>query len=138
MERSVEIIGLPKSLGEPVFEKVQSNLAKAMMSLGAVRSFEFGSGLECAYLKGSEQNIRKEGISGGISTGDNISLRIAVKPTPTIGKKQIAENLKGEKIELEAKGRHDPVIIPRIIPVVEAMCYITLADLYLSYENKKN
>ncbi len=127
----IEIINPPKYLGEPVFEKLQARLAEALLSIGAVRSFEFGSGLCVADMKGSEQNLEKEGISGGISTGNNISIAIAVKPTPSIAQKQQALNNKGKKVDIEIKGRHDPVIIPRLIPVAEAMCAMVLADLLL-------
>lgn len=128
----IEILNPPKSLGEPVFGKIEAELARALLSIGAVRSFEIGAGREVAETKGSESNKIKDGIAGGITTGDNIAIRLAVKPTPTIGKKQNAENRTGEIVEIEAQGRHDPCLLPRIIPVAEAMCALVLADFLLA------
>jgi len=135
--------GVPPGLGDPVFDKLDADLAKGLMSLGAVKAVEIGAGLSCAGLRGSEMNdpFRMEGdkivcdsnnaggILGGISTGMDIICRIAVKPTPSIGKKQHTVDLEtGRETEIEIKGRHDPAIPPRIVPVAEAMVAIVLAD----------
>ncbi len=140
----VEIIvkGVPSGIGEPVFEKLDAELAKALMSIGAVKGVEMGAGFDVAKMKGSQCNdeIRSVkgkvkflsnnsgGILGGISNGEDIILRIAVKPTPSIGKKQktISEEMKNSFIS--TKGRHDPCICPRIVPVAEAMVALVLQD----------
>lgn len=141
----VEIIakGVPSGLGEPVFDKLDADMAKALMSLGAVKAVEIGAGLESARLRGSEMNdplILRDGhvdfetnnaggILGGISTGAPIFCRIAVKPTPSISKRQRTVDLVYSKeTEIEIKGRHDPAIPPRIVPVAEAMVALVLAD----------
>jgi chorismate synthase len=141
----VEIIavGVSVGLGEPVFDKLDADLAKALMSIGAVKGVEIGVGFECAGMKGSEMNdefILKDGvvrmksnnaggILGGISTGEPIICRIAVKPTPSISKPQKTVDLvKIEEKEIEIVGRHDPCICPRIVPVAEAMVAIALVD----------
>jgi len=141
----VEIIalGVPPGLGEPVFDKLNADLAKALMSIGAVKGLEIGAGFKAARMKGSEMNdpiiirdgrIRTEtnnagGILGGISTGEPIICRIAVKPTPSISKEQRTVNLKTKKEALiKISGRHDPAIPPRIVPVAEAMVALVLAD----------
>ena len=135
--------GVPPGLGEPVFDKLDADLAKALMSLGAVKAVEIGAGLESARLRGNQMNdslIFREGkidfetnnaggILGGISTGAPIFCRIAVKPTPSISRKQRTVDLSANKdSEIEIKGRHDPTIPPRIVPVTEAMVAIVLAD----------
>ena len=141
----VEIVaqGVPAGLGEPVFDKLDGDLARALMSIGAVKAVEIGAGRECAGLKGSEMNDpllwqeggtrfesnRAGGILGGISTGEPIVCRIAVKPTPSISRRQKTVNLaREEETEIEIKGRHDPAIPPRIVPVAEAMVALVLAD----------
>ena len=141
----VEIVaeGVPAGLGEPVFDKLDGDLAKALMSIGAVKAVEIGAGRECAGLKGSEMNDpllwrdggasfesnRAGGLLGGISTGEPIVCRIAVKPTPSIARPQRTVDLaSGEAAEIEIKGRHDPAIPPRIVPVAEAMVALVLAD----------
>ena len=141
----VEIVaeGVPAGLGEPVFDKLDGDLAKALMSIGAVKTVEIGAGRECAGLKGSEMNDqllyrdeevgfesnRAGGILGGISTGEPIVCRIAVKPTPSIARLQRTVDLaREEAAEIEVKGRHDPAIPPRIVPVAEAMVALVLAD----------
>lgn len=125
----ITVSGVPLGLGEPVFDKLNADLAKAMLSIGAVRGVEFGNGFKTAGLKGSEQNDPKtdtpEGISGGISNGKNIVLRIAIKAPASIAK-------------LGVKGRHDPCIVPRVIPVTESMTAIILADHYLLSEFSRN
>ena len=135
--------GVPAGLGEPVFDKLDGDLARALMSIGAVKAVEIGAGRECARLQGSQMNdpllIRDGkvdfgsnnagGILGGISTGAPIVCTIAVKPTPSIAKQQSTVDLvRGEAAEIEINGRHDPAIPPRIVPVAEAMVALVLAD----------
>ena len=143
--------GMPTGIGEPVFDKLDASLAKAMLSIGAVKGFELGAGFSVAEMKGSENNdsfvihhtdfadktIRKAtnhagGILGGISDGSDIVFRVAVKPTPSIATEQSTVNKSGEEISVSVKGRHDPVIVPRAVVVVEAMTALTLADALLS------
>jgi chorismate synthase len=141
----VEIVarGVPPGLGEPVFDKLDGDLAKALMGIGAVKAVEIGAGMESARLRGSEMNDplaiseskidfesnNAGGILGGISTGAPIICRIAVKPTPSISRKQRTVDLSsGEGAEIEVKGRHDPAIPPRSVPVAEAMVALVLAD----------
>ncbi|MHC1630869.1 MAG: chorismate synthase [Methanotrichaceae archaeon] len=135
--------GVPPGLGEPVFDKLDADLAKALMSLGAVKAVEIGAGTRSAEMKGSQMNdpiIKGEsgiefetnnagGILGGISTGAPIVCRITVKPTPSISRPQRTVDLStGEPVKIEIKGRHDPSIPPRIVPVGEAMVALVLAD----------
>jgi chorismate synthase len=141
----VEVIvkGVPAGLGEPVFDRLDADLAKALMSIPAVKGFEIGAGFEAARLRGSEMNdpFRIEegkitcssnnvgGILGGISTGLDIVCRAAVKPTPSIGRLQQTIDIKAlENTEITIKGRHDPTIPPRLVPVAEAMVALVLAD----------
>ncbi|RZN15267.1 MAG: chorismate synthase [Methanosarcinales archaeon] len=141
----VEIIALhvPAGLGEPVFNKLNADLAGALMSIGAVKSIEIGAGFKSASMRGSEMNDpfrvkdgsihtstnHAGGMLGGISTGEPIVCRIAVKPTPSIAKVQQTVNAKTmEEVEIRIEGRHDPVILPRIVPVAEAMVSLVLAD----------
>jgi len=125
-----EISGVPAGWGEPVFDKLDAELAKAMMGIGAVKGVEFGSGFAAARMRGSENNPpgHSGGISGGISNGENIVFRVAVKPTPSISKPQRTVDKDGNPAVCEIKGRHDPCIVPRIVPVIEAMAAIVLAD----------
>lgn len=130
-------------IGEPVFDKLDASLAKAMLSIGAVKGFEIGSGFEAAKATGSVNNdsfvmeqgkIAKKtnhagGVLGGMSDGSNIVFRAAVKPTPSISAMQNTVNKNGEEIEVSIKGRHDPMIVPRAVVVVEAMAALTLVDL---------
>lgn len=139
------IRGIPAGLGDPVFEKLDANLAKAVMSIGAVKAVEIGDGVETAARHGSENNdvfrirdgkITKNtnhagGILGGISDGSDIVLRAYVKPTPSIFSPQKTVSKQGENIEISIKGRHDPVIVPRAVVVVESMAAVTLADALL-------
>jgi chorismate synthase len=135
--------GVPSGLGEPVFDKLDADLAKALMSIGAVKAVEIGAGLRSAQMRGSEMNdplIVSEGrigflsnnaggILGGISTGAPIVCTVAVKPTPSIAKRQRTVDLSsGQAAEIEIHGRHDPAIPPRIVPVAEAMVALVLAD----------
>ncbi|MFZ2070432.1 MAG: chorismate synthase [Halobacteriota archaeon] len=141
----VEVIatGVPAGLGEPVFEKLDAELATALMGIGAVKGVEIGAGFKAARLKGSEMNdefYMKEGeirtrtnnaggILGGISTGEPVICRLAVKPTSSIAKPQRSVDMeKRREIEVKIKGRHDPCICPRIVPVAEAMVALVLAD----------
>ncbi len=143
--------GCTVGLGSPVFDKLEAQLAKAMLSIPAVKGFEIGSGFGGTQMKGSEHNdvfekgvdgIRTKtnfsgGVQGGISNGMDIYFRVAFKPTATIMQKQDSVNAKGESISLEAKGRHDPCVLPRAVPIVEAMTALVLADLYLQNKLSK-
>lgn len=134
--------GVPPGLGEPVFDKLEADLAGAMLSLPATKGFEIGSGFSGAKLKGSEHNdaFRMEGgrvrtltnlsggIQGGISNGEPIVFRIAFKPTATIAKSQQTVTVDGENADLSARGRHDPCVLPRAVPMVEAMAALVLCD----------
>ncbi len=134
--------GVPVGLGEPVFDKLHAELGKAMLSINAVKGFELGSGFDSVVKKGSELNdIFNEdgttksnhsgGIQGGISNGMPITFRVAFKPVATLMQKQESINREGEKIELEGKGRHDPCVVPRAVPIVEAMAAMVILDFYL-------
>ena len=136
------IQNVPIGLGEPVFDKLHAELGKAMLSINAVKGFEFGSGFCGAKMKGSEHNDQYNsdgttktnlsgGIQGGISNGMDIYFRVAFKPVATIMQKQETINATGEKVEMTGKGRHDPCVVPRAVPIVEAMAAIVLADFYL-------
>ena len=134
--------GLRPGIGDPVFEKLDANLAKAILSIGAVKGFEIGDGFAAASSNGSVNNdaycwqdgrfIKKTnhsgGVLGGISDGSPLVFRAAVKPTPSIAKTQSTAGKDGEEIELSVKGRHDPMIVPRAVVVVESMAAITVAD----------
>jgi chorismate synthase len=133
---------VPISLGEPIFNKLQAQLAMAMLSLNAVKGFEYGSGFCGTEMKGSEHNDLfnsdgstktnlSGGIQGGISNGMDIYFRVAFKPVATIMQKQESINKTGEIVELEGKGRHDPCVVPRAVPIVEALTAMVLADFYL-------
>lgn len=134
------IRGVMSGLGEPVFDKLDAELAKAMLSIGAVKGIEFGAGFSAASMLGSEHNDEMNsdgflsnhsgGILGGISTGQEIIFRISVKPTSSISVAQKTLNVNGEEQEIRTIGRHDPCICPRIVPVVEAMACLVLEDLY--------
>ena len=137
--------GLPTGLGEPCFDKLDANLAKAILSIGAVKGFEIGDGFQAAKARGSVNNdafvscggsISKEtnhagGVLGGISDGSDLVFRVAVKPTPSIISKQSTVNQNGENIEISIRGRHDPVVVPRAVVVVESMAALVLADALL-------
>ena len=143
--------GMPVGVGEPVFDKIDANLSKAIMSIGAIRGFEIGDGFAVAHSTGSTDNdefrmkdgkITKTtnhagGIMGGISDGSQIILRAAVKPTPSIAQTQKTVKKSGEDIEINIKGRHDPIIVPRAVVVVESMVAVTLVDmLFLAMTSK--
>lgn len=133
-------------LGDPVFEKLSANLAKAMFSIGAVKSFEIGDGFAAAKAKGSENNDaflpsengivkatnHSGGVLGGISDGSRLLLRVGIKPTPSISVPQTTVTRSGEPLEVRVKGRHDPVIVPRAVVVVESMAALTIADALMS------
>ncbi len=140
------ISGVPAGVGEPVFDKLDACLAKAVMSIGAVKGFEIGDGFAAARACGSSNNdafytdadgaVRKRtnhsgGILGGISDGSDIVLRAAFKPTPSIARQQETVNRNHENVDIEIRGRHDPVVVPRAVVVVEAMAAITVLDLLL-------
>ncbi len=140
------VSGIPAGIGEPVFEKLDANIAKAVMSIGAVKGVEIGKGFEVAYSSGSANNdnfcvsnnasiVKKTnsagGILGGISDSSNIVIRAAVKPTPSIAKLQHTISKDGNDINVEINGRHDPVIVPRAVVVVEAMIAVTVLDLLM-------
>ncbi len=142
---------VPKGLGEPVFDKLEADLAKGVMSLPASKGFEIGSGFAGTLLSGSEHNDefyidekgeirtltnRSGGIQGGISNGENIILRVAFKPTATIGKEQHTVTRTGEETVLAAKGRHDPCVLPRAVPMVEAMVALVLCDHLLRHQGQ--
>ena len=134
---------MPAGIGETVFEKLDANLAKAMMSIGAVKGFEIGDGFQAAKASGSQNNdvfssnsdgIYKEtnhsgGVLGGMSDGSTIVLRAAIKPTPSISQPQDTVDKDGKPLSLTIHGRHDPVIVPRAVVVVESMTAITLVDM---------
>ena len=140
------IQGVPTGIGDPVFEKLDANLAKAVMSIGAVKGFEIGDGVDVARATGQTNNDafcknkngntvkatnHAGGILGGISDGSDILLRASIKPTPSISAIQNTVNQSGEEIEISIRGRHDPVIVPRAVVVVEAMAALTLLDAML-------
>lgn len=139
---------VPIGLGEPVFDKLHADLGKAMLSINAVKGFEFGSGFEGTKMKGSEHNDLfnvdgttktnlSGGIQGGISNGMDIYFNVAFKPVATIMQKQETINAEGQLVEMQGKGRHDPCVVPRAIPIVEAMAALVLADFYLRNKTSK-
>ena len=136
------IQNVPIGLGEPVFDKLHADLGKAMLSINAVKGFEYGSGFCGAQMKGSEHNDLYNpdgttktnlsgGIQGGISNGMDIYFRVAFKPVATLIQKQEVLDNQGNIVELQGKGRHDPCVLPRAVPIVEAMAALVLADFYL-------
>lgn len=139
---------MPIGLGEPIFHKLHAELGKAMLSINAVKGFEFGSGFCGATMKGSEHNdIFNEdgstksnlsgGIQGGISNGMDIYFRVAFKPVATIMTNQETINAKGETTEIKGKGRHDPCVVPRAVPIIEALTALVLADFSLLNRTRK-
>lgn len=140
---------VPVGLGEPVFDKLSADLGKAMLSIPAVKGFDIGSGFEGVRMNGSEHNDEfttnqdgsihtktnhAGGVLGGISTGETILFRVAMKPVSTIHVKQRTVTRSGEPVSLEATGRHDPCVLPRAIPVVDAMAALVLMDHYLRHK----
>lgn len=139
---SCVIQGVPVGLGEPVFDKLHAELGKAMLSINAVKGFEFGSGFAGTRLKGSQHNDlfnedgstqtnHSGGVQGGISNGADIYFNVGFKPVATIMQKQDALNTSGEIVEMQGKGRHDPCVVPRAVPIVEAMAALVIADAWL-------
>jgi len=139
------IKNVPTGIGEPVFDKLSADLGKAMLSINAVKGFEIGSGFEGTKMRGSEHNdslIEQDGkvstktnnsggVVGGISNGETIFFRVAFKPVSTIKKQQQTINRKKEKVNLSAAGRHDPCVLPRAVPIVDAMAYLVIMDHFL-------
>jgi chorismate synthase len=133
--------GLPPGLGEPVFDKLEARVGAALLSIGAVKGVEIGAGFAFAKLRGSESNDaltpegfatnRAGGLLGGITTGQPLVVRIAVKPTPSIGLPQKTVGKEGKATQIEVAGRHDPCLVPRLVAVAEAMLCLTLADALL-------
>jgi len=148
---SCVIKGTPVGLGEPVFGKLHAELAKAMLSINAAKGFDYGMGFAGTTLKGSEANdpfVSSEGaihtksnysggIQGGISNGEDIYFRVAFKPVPTILQEQQTVNSKKENVTFHAQGRHDPCVLPRAVPIVEAMAAMVLLDAYLLDRSRK-
>lgn len=148
---SCVITGCPVGLGEPVFDKLHADLGKAMLSINAVKGFEYGSGFKGVELKGSEHNDAFEmkegkvstrtnhsgGVQGGISNGMDIEFRVAFKPVATIMQPQDSVNKQGEGVTVTGKGRHDPCVVPRAVPIVEAMAALTLADHLLRHRSSR-
>ncbi len=145
------IKGTPVGLGEPVFDRLHAELGKAMLGINAVKGFEYGSGFEGVTMRGSEHNdaFYKEGatiktktnysggIQGGISNGEDIYFKVAFKPVATIMKDQLSVDKKGNTVNVSGKGRHDPCVVPRAVPIVEAMAALVLADNLLINRTKK-
>lgn len=143
---SCVIKGVPVGVGEPIFDKLQARLGQAMLSINATHGFDYGRGFEGVGLKGSEMNDsfvkdgdristrtnNSGGVQGGISNGQDIYFRVLFKPVATISKKQDTLDIHANEVELEARGRHDPCVLPRAVPIVEAMAALTLIDLYLT------
>jgi chorismate synthase len=136
------IQNVPTGLGEPVFDKLHAQLGKAMLSINAVKGFEYGSGFAGTRLKGSEHNDlfnpdgstktnHSGGVQGGISNGEDIYFKVGFKPVATIMQKQETIDKDGNVLDIQGKGRHDPCVVPRAVPIVEAMAALVLADLYL-------
>jgi chorismate synthase len=137
--------GVPAGLGEPVFDRLEADLAKAMLSLPATKGFEIGSGFAGVQLKGSQHNDafvkqgkrigtvtnRSGGVQGGISNGEEIVFRVAFKPTATILQPQQTVDVRGVATELQARGRHDPCVVPRAVVIVEAMTALVLVDHWM-------
>ena len=138
--------GVPAGIGNPVFDKFEASLAKAMLGINAAKGFEYGDGFAVASQRGSEHNDafclengqiatktnHSGGIQGGISNGQPIRFRVAFKPTPTIGREQQTVTRDGRETTIAAKGRHDPCVVPRAVPVVEALTALVLLDQYIS------
>lgn len=142
------IKGLPSGLGEPAFDKLHAELGKAMLSINAVKGFEYGSGFNGASMRGSAHNDLYNadgttktnfsgGIQGGISNGMDIYFRVAFKPVATIMQKQTTIDKAGKEVEMQGKGRHDPCVVPRAVPIVEAMAALVLADYTLIKRTNK-
>lgn len=143
------VSGLPVGLGEPVFDKLHADLAKAMMSINAAKSFEIGDGIAGTYLLGSQLNDEFElkndkivtktnhsgGIQGGISNGADVVFTVGFKPVSSILKSQNTVNIEGNETTLQVQGRHDPCVLPRAVPIVESMAALVIADHYLRWKS---
>jgi len=144
--------GTPAGLGEPVYDRLHADLGKAMLSINAVKGFDYGSGFDTVSMKGSDHNDEyftddsgkvqtktnfSGGIQGGISNGMDIYFRVAFKPVATIMQDQSSVDEKGEKVIVSGKGRHDPCVVPRAVPIVEAMAANVLADHFLRSRTNK-
>ena len=148
---SCQIDGVPVGLGQPVFDKLHADLGKAMLSINAVKGFEYGSGFGCVSMRGSEHNdlFSKEGddvitqtnnsggVQGGISNGMPINFRVAFKPVATLMKDQSSINKSGQKATVTGKGRHDPCVVPRAVPIVDAMAALVVADHLLRSQSDR-
>ena len=141
----LEILGLPLGLGEPVFDKLHATFGHAMLSINSVKGVEFGDGFAGADLRGSEHNDapmldgsvqsnHEGGITGGLSNGRPVTLRIAFKPVSSIAKDQLAYSSEGQVQKLQISGRHDALVLPRALPIVEAMAALVLADALLLHK----
>jgi chorismate synthase len=143
------ILGAPKGLGAPVFDKLHADLGKAMLSINAAKGFDIGSGFDSVHLRGSQHNDPFElndsgeahprtnnagGVLGGISSGEMITFRVAFKPVATISKEQDTVSTSGKPVKLSAAGRHDPCVLPRAVPIVDAMAALVLMDHYLRHK----
>lgn len=146
---SCVIKNVPIGLGDPVFDKLHADLGKAMLSINAVKGFEIGSGFNGTKMKGSEHNdligIDEKtetnysgGVQGGISNGMDIYFKVAFKPVATLMQKQKTINTNQEEVEMKGKGRHDPCVVPRAVPIVEAMAALVIIDHLLLYNSNKN
>lgn len=140
--------GVPAGLGEPVFDKLHAELGKAMLSINAVKAFSIGSGFDGVALRGSQHNDifnadkttktnNSGGIQGGISNGMPIDFRVAFKPVATIMQDQETLNTSGKIVDFKGEGRHDPCVVPRAVPIVEAMAAIVLLDFYMIHESRR-
>jgi chorismate synthase len=142
------IKGAPNGLGAPVFDKLHADLGKAMLSINAAKGFDIGNGFDSVHLRGSQHNdpfeLREDGaihpstnnaggVLGGISSGESIFFRVAFKPVATISKEQDTVSVAGERVKLSAAGRHDPCVLPRAVPIVDAMAGLVIMDHYLRH-----
>jgi chorismate synthase len=145
---TTRISGVPSGLGQPVFNKLNADLAQAMLSINAVKGFEIGSGFAGTLMRGSAHNdIIEEsgrtatnhsgGVQGGISNGEEIYFKVAFKPVATLMQKQNSVNEKGQAVTVQGKGRHDPCVVPRAVPIVESMAALVLADHFLQMQTDK-
>ena len=145
VEQKGQIRGVPVGLGEPVFDRLEADLAKGMLSLPAVKGFDIGSGFDAVEMTGKTHNDpfvvgdsgpvtatnNSGGVQGGISNGADVIFRVAFKPTATISSSQETVDMDNNPVELSAKGRHDPCVLPRAVPLVESMTLLVLADHWL-------
>ena len=136
------IQNVPVGLGEPIFDKLHARLGQAMLSINAVKGFEYGEGFACTAMKGSEMNDQfnpdrttktnySGGIQGGVSNGMDIYFKVAFKPVATLMQEQTTLDANGDMVEMHGKGRHDPCVVPRAVPIVEALAAMTIADMLL-------